>query len=47
MKLVENIKFSNEMPYRLVSLLEKLQFLEKITKIRKISNFPVESYPVQ
>ena len=36
MKYSENIKFSNEMPYRLVSLLEKLQILSKSINFSEI-----------
>ena len=39
---VQNIKFSSEMLSRLVSLIEKLQFSEKITKIMKNIKFSNE-----
>ena len=38
--ILENIKFSNEMPYHLASLLDfpvKLQFSKKITKMNRFS----------
>ena len=36
MKYCENIKFSNEMPYHLVSLLEKVQISSKILNFSEI-----------